>query len=46
MKTFEIHGDTGSSVIRVGETLEHLDKYIPPATLRIFMDINFRPTPL
>ncbi|MBW2227963.1 MAG: 3-dehydroquinate synthase [Deltaproteobacteria bacterium] len=42
MKTFEIHGDTGSSVIRVGETLEHLDKYIPPENVVIITDINVK----
>jgi len=42
MKTFEIHGDTGSSVIRVGETLECLDKYIPPGNVVIITDINVK----
>jgi 3-dehydroquinate synthase len=42
MKILKIHGDTGSSVIRVGETLERLDKYIPPENVVIITDINVK----
>jgi len=42
MKTLEIHGGTGSSVIRVGETLERLGRYIPSENVVIITDINVK----
>jgi len=42
MKNFEIHGGTGDSVIRVGETLERLGEYIPPENVVTITDVNVR----
>jgi 3-dehydroquinate synthase len=40
MKTFEIHGSTGDSTIRVGEKLQNLGKYIPAENVVIITDVN------
>ncbi|MGD9278532.1 MAG: 3-dehydroquinate synthase family protein, partial [Desulfobacterales bacterium] len=42
MKTLEIHGSTGDSTIRVGETLQNLGKYIPAANVVIITDVNVK----
>lgn len=42
MKTLEIHGGTGSSVIQVGETLERLGRYIPSENVVIITDVNVK----
>jgi 3-dehydroquinate synthase len=42
LKILKIQGGTGGSVIRVGETLERLDKYIPPENVVIITDINVK----
>jgi 3-dehydroquinate synthase len=42
MKNFEIHGGTGDSIIRVGETLERLGEYIPPENVVIITDVNVK----
>ena len=42
MKILNIQGDTGSSVIRVGETLERLDTYIPSENVAMITDINVK----
>ncbi|MBW1727709.1 MAG: 3-dehydroquinate synthase [Deltaproteobacteria bacterium] len=42
MKTLEIHGSTGDSTIRVGETLQNLGKYIPAENVVIITDVNVK----
>jgi 3-dehydroquinate synthase len=42
MKTLEIHGGTGDSTIRVGETLQNLGKYIPAENVVIITDVNVK----
>jgi 3-dehydroquinate synthase len=42
MKTFEIHGSTGDSTIRVGEKFQNLEKYIPAENVVIITDVNVR----
>ena len=40
MKTFEIHGSTGDSLIHVGETLQNLQNYIPSENVVFITDKN------
>jgi len=42
MKTFEIHGSTGDSTIRVGEKFQNLGKYIPAENVVIITDVNVK----
>jgi 3-dehydroquinate synthase len=42
MKTFEIHGSTGDSTIRVGEKFQNLEKYIPAENVVIITDVNVK----
>ena len=42
MKTLEIHGSTGDSIIRIGESLLDLRKYIPAEKVVIITDTNVR----
>lgn len=40
MKVIEIHGQTGTSIITVGESLENLEKYTPNTKTTIITDKN------
>lgn len=42
MKALEIHGSTGDSIIRIGESLLELRKYIPAEKAIIITDTNVR----
>lgn len=42
MKTFEIHGSTGDSTIRVGEKLQNLGNYVPGENVVIITDVNVK----
>ena len=42
MKTFEIHGSTGDSLIHVGETLQNLQNYIPSENIVFITDKNVK----
>jgi 3-dehydroquinate synthase len=42
MKTLEIHGSTADSTIRVGETLQNLEKYTPEENVVIITDVNVK----